>query len=165
MDKYYYFVAQLPFLEFGKPLSITREWFLTEAEKWLNKKDFQILHDVNINDFVVKNQDSKLLKQYKRFEYNIRYELSKLRKARKKGEKYKISALFSKIISENNPLEIERKLLYLRWKFIEEIELGHYFDLEYVVSFYLKMQILERFFSFDKEKGKQKFESLSGVIG
>ena len=77
---------------------------------------------------------------------------------------YKIRKDLSEIIQgDDNPLEIERRLLHLRWNFLEEQEIGHFFDLHFLIIYYLKLQLLQRLFSFDKQKGKVRFEANSLV--
>ena len=164
MDKYYYLTASLPLLKFTEAPLITREDFTAEAEKWLSGEDFFILSKVDINNFFQDYKDRPLLKQYKEFEYSTRDELALFRTARRQNIEYKMRKDLSGIIQEDiNPLEIERKLLLLRWNFLEEQEIGHCFDLDFLIIYYLKLQRLERLASFNKEKGKEIFENFSKV--
>ena len=68
MDKYYYFVSQLPTLFFLKGTDLTIENFLAEAQKWLSEKDYNILSKVDINDFSIETKCHHILKIYKNFE-------------------------------------------------------------------------------------------------
>ena len=164
MDKYYYLTASLPLLKFTEAPLITREDFIAEAEKWLSGEDFFILSKVDINNFLQDYKYTPLLKEYKEFEYSTREELALFRTARRQNIEYKMRKDLSGIIQEDiNPLEIERKLLLLRWNFLEEQEIGHFFDLDFLIIYYLKLQILERLASFNKEKGKERFEIFSKV--
>jgi len=67
------------------------------------------------------------------------------------------------VIKEGNPLEIEKKLLLLRWNLIEEKQQEHHFDLEFLILYFLKLQILDRLSSFNKEKGQEIFQKISKV--
>ena len=141
-----------------------REGFIIEAGKWLSVQDFAIISSVDINNFSINKKDTSLLKQYKEFEQSIRTELALLRTAKKKGSDYKISKDLSTIFGEdNNPLQIEIKLLLLRWSYLEEQEINHFFDLDFLIIYYLKLQITERLASFDNEKGRLKFQAYSSV--
>ncbi|MBU2250847.1 MAG: DUF2764 domain-containing protein, partial [Candidatus Omnitrophica bacterium] len=71
------------------------------------------------------------------------------------------SSGFNLVVDNSSPLEAERKLLLLRWNFIQEQESGHHFDLTWLILYFLKLQILERLFSFDKDKGLVLFDQLS----
>ena len=164
MDKYYYLISSLSSLKFTEAPLISKEDFIVEAEKWLKSTDFLILSAVEINDFLEDGKDIPLLKRYKEFERCLREELAFFRRAKRKNIEYKVRKDLNSIIQEdNNPLEIERKLLFLRWNFLEEQEVGHFFDLEFLIIYYLKLQILERLISFNKEKGKERLEAISLV--
>lgn len=164
MRKYYYLAAQLPFLQFDKKPAITKDFFLREAEKWLSEQDFLILSKVDINDFIAgKECFPPALREYKDFEFRLRQEVSLRRKKDFLLLDLEISPPVKEALAGDNPLDVERKLLFLRWKFIEEKELGHYFDLEYLSLYFLKIQILERLFMFDKDKGVQVFDKVCGV--
>jgi len=166
MDKYYYLMSQLPYLNFGEEPSISERYFLDESAKWMSKKDYACLLQVNIRNYLLKDERSIIsdfLRKYIEFEYTLRKELSNWRKSRKEGYEYKSIFFSSDFFKESNPLELEKKLLYLRWKFIEENTIENYYDLDAAIAYYLKLQILLRFFSFNKEKGKEKFQKISEV--
>ncbi len=163
MDKYYYFVSQLPVLKFNERPSIGKDYFLDEAKKWLSPKDLEIIVDLNINDFIFKKDDLTVLREYKYFERVLREELVLFRKNSYSNIDSKVLTVVSLSVLEGNPLDVERKLLLLRWTFIEEKEQGHYFDLESLCLYFLKLQILERLFIFDKEKGTLVFDKLCEV--
>lgn len=160
MGKYYYFVSQLPFLAFGQNCRISKEWFLEQAEKWLSARDFSIISRTGINDFYPRNEDNPVLAKYKSFELALREDIAAFRK----NENRPVNS-FNLNLSEGTPLEIERKLLNLRWKFIESLESGHFFDLEILLLYLLKIEILERLAIFDKNKGMAIFDNLCEVAG
>ena len=161
MDKYYFLISELPYLIFGEEPAVTRRYFLEEARKWLYNDDFQSLIQANINEFSI---DEKIIPQvlyeYRFFENKLRSELVLWREARQQGNEYKSILFPQSLVKEGNPLQIERNFLFFRWKFIEELEIGHCFDVEAVILYYLKLQILERLFSFNKEKGSERFKQL-----
>jgi hypothetical protein len=164
MDKYYYLISQMPTLLFAQELPITRRYFLEQSRKWLDKDDYDCMVQANINEFaLLRNIPSSILVNFRVFEYRLRQELVLWRKARKEGHEYKSIMFPSSLLKEGNPLEKERNLLKFRWQFIEEQEIGHSFDLDAVVAYFLKLQILERYFLFEKEKGREKFQSLSRI--
>jgi hypothetical protein len=164
MDKYYYLIASLPLLKFIEPASITEDDFLAQADKWLSREDFILLNRAGIDNFLYKPKDTPFLKRWKEFEYSTRTELALYRKAKKRDSEYKLEKdLYSIIQESKNPLEIEIKLLRIRWDFLEEQEIEHFFDLDFLMVYYLKLQILVRLASFDKEKGRQNLEAYSSV--
>jgi uncharacterized protein DUF2764 len=163
MDKYFYLAAQLPTLQFGQASEISRQDFLTEAEKWLDAKDLVVLKQADLKDFDAAAQDAVLIQKYKEFEYELRRELKSFREARKKQSEYKLPAELAGVLSEGNPLEKECGLCRLRWKFIEDQEFGHYFDLEFLALYFYKIQILEKMVSFDKEEGQKVFNKVCQI--
>lgn len=163
MDRYYYLASQLPFLVFGLRPSLKREVFLEEVKKWVRGKEFSILSCLDLNDFRVKEEDPPILKEYKKFELGLRKDVSLWRKVKKEGGEFNPEVIPKDILKDADPLEAEKRLLRLRWEFIEERQLGHYSDLEFLILYFLKFQILERLFTFDKEKGKEKFKEICEV--
>ena len=160
MDKYYYFVSQLPFLTFGQESYIDRERFLDQAKNWLSDKDFSSVSSVSLDDFYPRDGDKEVLAKYKNFERTLREEIASFRK----NESY-TGISFNLNLNQGTPLEIERRLLNLRWEFIESLEQGHFFDLEILVLHLLKIQVLERLLTFDREKGTAVFDKLCEVAG
>ena len=161
MDKYYYLISQLPELKFGGEVSVSRNEFLKQALEWLSENDFALLEKVDVNDFSLNDDDCSVIKKYKDFERNLREEIAKHRNALKKKEEYELREPLKSILTEGNPLDVEKKLLYLRWRFIEELQLFHYFDIGFLILYLLKIQILSRLAVFDKEKGRAVFDELS----
>ncbi len=163
MDKYYYLASQLPFLKFGEEPYLKREDFLQEAEKWSGERDFLVLSGADINELTAHENVPEVLNDYREFEASLRREISRLREALKAGREHKIPESLKGVVDEGDPLDIEKKLLHLRWEFIEEKEEGHYFDLGFLILYFLKLQILERLFIFNKEEGMVTFDKLCEV--
>ncbi|MGD9015650.1 MAG: hypothetical protein PVI33_06480, partial [Candidatus Omnitrophota bacterium] len=76
MDKYYYLIASLPLLKFTEAPFLSGTSFITEAKKWLSPDDFAILSKVDINNFLIDEKDTPLLRKWKEFEYSNRSELA-----------------------------------------------------------------------------------------
>lgn len=160
MDKYYYLASQLPSLSFKQNSFLSKQYFLEEAEKWLNKKDFDVIVNLNLDKYKIKNEKLSFLKKWLEFENKLRTEISNYRKAKSENYKFTSKIFSSSILKEKTPLQIEEFFLRLRWDFIEGMEFGHYSDLQFLLLYYLRIQILERLSLFDKEKGKEKFKEL-----
>ncbi len=163
MDKYYFLVAELPTLFFGKEPEVTVDYFLSEAEKWMSAKDFRILSQVDINNYLVDPKNPRILRDFQQFETALRTDLAKFREAQKQNIDYKPASFSPNLVKEGNPLEIEIKLIELRWKLLDEMQREHHFDLEYLILYFLKLQLLRRLMTFDKEKGLEKFHKLYEV--
>lgn len=163
MDKYYYIVSQLPILFFDKETFMTIDYFLQEAQKWTSIRDYEILSQTNINDISLGKKGPKLWQDYREFEFRFRNDLALWRKSLQLGQEYKPTSFPISLVKEGNPLEIERRLLKRRWDFIEAMEQDHHFDLECLILYYLKLQILRRLFLFNKEKGMETFQNISRI--
>ena len=162
MDKYFYLVSQLPVLVFDKPSYMTAGHFLEEADKWMGKRDFNRLKSAHLMDPVVNRKQLSVVRRVQEFEHTLRLDLSQWRQARKKNQEYKPIFPLS-LVKEGNPLEIEKKLLRLRWQMIESLEQDHHFDLELLTLYYLKLQIQSKLAEYDKEKGMESFQQISKV--
>jgi hypothetical protein len=163
MDRYYYFVSELPFLQFGQKPPISRSYFLEEAKKWLGSKELISLSRLRLDDFSQVPQEAAVIGEYKIFERNLRQELAALRGGKKPDADYRLAASLEAIVASGNPLDVEIELLRVRWDFLDEREKGHVFDFDFLVIYYLRLQILERLFIFDKDKGTQRFDELTAV--
>ena len=138
MDKYYYFVSQLPTLTFGNEPEITIDYFLNEAQKWVSAKDLNILANVDINDFSYVKKTNKVLKKYKELESRLRTDIALWRDAERRDLDYKPQSFSASLIKEKNPLEVEIKFMEKRWSFIDEMEREHQFDLGFIILYNLK---------------------------
>ena len=163
LNKYYYLVASLAYLEFEKEPPSTQSEFLSECRKWLDPGDFKKLAEVNINNIGVNPEDPAIIKEWKSFDFTLREDLGEIREMRKKSLHETIPARFLDLFEEQTPLLMEKKLEKKRWDFIEEKEFGYHFDINTLILYFLKLQIMERLSLFDKEKGKARFEELSEV--
>lgn len=163
MDKYYYLVAQLPTLYFDKESTMTIDFFLEEAQKWLSRKDYKILSSVSFKETVLDKKGPRLWLRYRQFEHAMRRELADWRTAVHAGQEYKPSLFPLSMVKEGTPLEVEKKLLAHRWHFIDELEKEHYFDLEFLILYFLKLQILQQLSLFDQKKGMELFQKISKV--
>ncbi len=153
MDRYFYLISQLPVLVFDKGSSISLDYFLEEAEKWLSPAVYRQLTKTRLFQTENSKYRLRLIREFVEFEYQFRKELSGWRKARKSGQEIKPAMFDPVLVKEGNPLEVEKKLLLLRWNFLEQKEADHHFDFEFLVIYYLKLQILNHLQVFNKEKG------------
>jgi len=163
MDKYYYIISQLPTLFFGKESTISINYFLEEAQKWMTPRDYEVLSQVDMNEFSIDKKTHPVFFQFKLFESQIRTDIALWRKAQKQDQEYKPSNIPVSALKEGTPLNVETRLMELRWNFLEEMEREHHFDLGYLILYYLKLQILRRYFTFNKEQGLEKFQKLYEV--
>ncbi|MCK4715949.1 MAG: DUF2764 family protein [Candidatus Marinimicrobia bacterium] len=163
MDRYYYLAAQLPALYFDKEPLMTVERFMYEAQKWLGEGDLKALKEANINTITAKKSDLPILREFILYEYALRNELVQYRQALRNRQEHKPLLFPVSVLKEGNPLDVEKKLLQLRWQVINKLEFGHYSDIEFLALYYLRLQILQRLQHFDKDTGKEKFKTFTEI--
>lgn len=150
---YTYLISSLPMLHFGAKPPFSYEQFLLKCRELIPAKDFIILKDLISLD----NQQA-VIKEMRNFELLLRNELVKIRALRKKIDPAKFlrqdgyagpSVYHAALAAYRNPspLEGEKLLDEARWKFLDELSAGHYFDLSALIIYAYKLLILERWFN------------------
>jgi hypothetical protein len=167
---YYYTVASLPMLFYDRDLPISREAFLEACDRDLAPDDRGIMDEARIGDVERGSSGCGLLDGWRRWETGLRNELVRLRAHRKGWDAEKhlresegvlgTAEVARDAFGQDSPLSGEDVLNRARWSFIEELEVGHHFDLEKLVAYYLKLQILERKASFRSDEGSERLESV-----
>ncbi|MFH0728557.1 MAG: DUF2764 family protein [Pseudomonadota bacterium] len=172
--QYYYLISLLPTLVFGNKSPISFETFMQYCETHLNPKDNEILHKIttNGNNHAVYN---RFYDEWNLWDHEFKKELGHARAARISpgGENpsfqprtdKQTQEMIHQILSAKNPLETEMILARIRWKHIDEMEFGYYFDFEKIVAYALKLKIMARIESFEPVKGGIKFkETLDAIL-
>jgi hypothetical protein len=75
------------------------------------------------------------------------------------GEDPAVVGVVREAYSQESPLRQEERLLQYRWELLEQMAVGHFFDLDALVIYYLKLKILERRAVFDREAGENAFDT------
>ncbi|MFH0877080.1 MAG: DUF2764 family protein [Candidatus Omnitrophota bacterium] len=157
-DFFIYLVSSLPMLHFGARPPMTYEGFLGLCEGKLDPQEAELLESlpepISLKEGVsVLTQPT--LKGWLAFDVTLRNELVKIRASRKKTDAQKFlrpdgyaqpSVTHLALAALRNPslLEGEKMLDAERWRFLDELALGHYFDMDILVIYALKLLILER---------------------
>lgn len=157
---YYYLPASLPYLVFERKTPISVSDFISECEKWFSGRDLKLIKNIRMNDTQINPEDPGILKEWKRFNKDLREELAKARHEKKIHAKEPVVTRLVDIFEEKNPLLMEMKYEKIRWDYIEQSEFRYNFDLNWLIIYLLKLQILERLTAFNKEKGIENFEKL-----
>jgi hypothetical protein len=64
------------------------------------------------------------------------------------------------VMAISSPLEAELYLDACRWAKIDELAYGHFFDLEFLRAYKMKLEILERHDMFEEEKGFDAYREI-----
>lgn len=169
MDKFYYIVAQLPSLVFDMDLPISRKDFLAETKKWMSKRDYLALSVVDLETIawskerVNRLDRSQVLRRFKAAEIRLRSALAEWRKSRIEGRQGRPADEIADLLEEGNPLQIEKKLLLRKWETLDELEKDHDFDLDFLIIYLLRLQILEKSARFVADEGMRIFMDVLGM--
>lgn len=170
MSQYYFTVASLIHLNYEMDNTPSIDSFLNVCEENVAPKHFELIKSAKIDDLDQYDTGIQILDAWYNWERNLRNKLVLLRARQKKEDpdqylKENPDQLTGEHVTREafeheSPLVAEDILNWERWSYLEELELGHYFDLDKLFIYYLKLQILNRKKSFDKEKGTEKFNIL-----
>ena len=170
MSQYYYTVASLPLLAYDmdRPLSISN--FLEICQQQLSQRDNQVLKCASLIELESTKSTYRVLQNWFIWEKSLRNELVKLR-AQRRGEeleKYLVESpeilglqeIARNAFTQDSPLTAEEILNRARWEYFDELEIGHYFDIEKLIVYYLRLRLLERKALFNREKGLTRFNDI-----
>lgn len=159
-------------LIFNGQLPLSFEKFLQLCQGLIPDRDIEIIKITSEKtDYVYKGKQL-VLKKWFSFETALRNEFVKIRASyrhidpvpylRQDGDTG--FSLFHAVMSAHrNPslLDSERALDQERWNFLEELERGHYFDLDFLIVYALKLLILERW---ERINAADKIRLMEGVL-
>ena len=172
MAQYYYTVASLPMLAINQDPPITSEYFLETCRYTLNEKDYQL-----ITEAVLMPQDAQIhpaIEKWHNWERSFRNELVKMRASKididadkylQEGES--TTGVFDaarEAFNAANPKIAEDIIDGARWRYLDELESGHEFDMTKLVIYYLKLQIAERKKNMNVENGEKNYKEIYNDI-
>lgn len=169
-EQYYYVIASLPSLSLNDELPIRKDEFLSICEDNLETTDYEIFRSLDFNQMEQGKFSLDIINRFFNWERGMRNALVRLR-AKKLGlnhDEFLRSEMFDhslmllaeEVFNAESPLMAEDILNKERWKHLDELEFGHYFDKEILAIFFIKLQILERISLFDEVRGLEKLNAL-----
>lgn len=143
-------------LNFGAKPPLSFEKFIEICQDKIPEDELNIIIELTKDSYVYAGLQPTLQK-WCAFETALRNELVRIRASRKHidpvkyirgDEYYSIEPYITHIAMTacRNPsiLEAERALDQERWRRLDELVVGHYFDLDFLIVYALKLLILER---------------------
>ena len=177
-SNYYYFIASLPHLSFAAPKPIFYDHFLSLCNSFLHEKDFKTIKSISFAG----NDASHLhvIKSWMAWDGTLRRELASLRSAglgrqsiiygrpdqagqsdsADQADMTHTVKVAKEAFAISMPLDADEFIEKARWEYIESLEFGRYFDVEWLALYSLKLQILERREKFDKKAGLLRLHEL-----
>ena len=141
-------------LQFGARAPMTFGKFLEACDDLVSEDELDILRKVKTEPTFF-FETIPVFDKWRAFETGLRNALVKIRAARKhvdpakhlRPDGYEEPALMTLAMNAHkNPsiLESEKMLDRARWRALDEFEAGHYFDIDFLVVYALKLLILEK---------------------
>jgi len=166
--QYYYTIASLPLLKSDSipPLDIDDLYYTCRGN--IHDSDFSLLKTISLEPGDAGRVD--FLQKWYGWETSLRNELVRLRSQKRntdtekhlrEGDVYPgLSDLAREAFSQDSPLTAEEILNRARWSKLEELEVGHYFDMVKLMVYALKLQLLQRQNRFTDKLGREKFDAV-----
>ncbi|HYX09785.1 MAG TPA: DUF2764 family protein [Bacteroidales bacterium] len=76
------------------------------------------------------------------------------------GNDYPYLQELQQILEDSDLFEREKKIDNLKWKYLDDQVFFHYFTIERVISYSIKLELLERWMQLDRETGEKMFKQL-----
>lgn len=164
---YVYLVSSLPMLNFGARPPFSFEAFIESAQGKVSESDLDLLKNLpSVIDERAGVFTRPVIREFIEFDTELRNELVRIRAHSKKKDAQIYlrpqSGFFSEIpfiaaAAHRNPhvLDAEISLDAARWARLDQLSLGHFFDLDILIIYAYKLKILERWAainSADKER-------------
>ncbi len=183
MSGYYYLMASQPYISFDSEVFPEPLAFLAQCGEWMTDSDLAAIRAVVIGDRseqptkaeISARAENRAVASWNRFEAGIRNVLVQTRaeNVSRDGWRYirrddsdeqilpehSILELVKTAAGHDSPLRSELDLLRIRWAFIEELIVGHYFDVTAAIAYAVKLVILERKAVFDTDRGAERFHA------
>lgn len=155
MSYYVYLISSLPMLHFGTKPPFGFEKFLQICRRFIPEADVAAIKISAENPGYVYEGNQPTLKKWFAFDTALRNELVKIRASRKHidPEKYLRKDSYAgpsiahiAINAHRNPsiLDAQNSLDAQRWQALDEFLMGHYFDIDFLLIYGLKLLILEK---------------------
>lgn len=81
-----------------------------------------------------------------------------------KGELEYLDDVVAAVSDERNLLEKERKIDRIRWRMSDELAISNYFDMAAILSYLVKVNLVERWFSLDEATGRRLYDKLLTML-
>jgi hypothetical protein len=170
---FHYLVATLPSLRLGEALPIRSEDFLEVCGRYLEPEQQETL--VGAALLPAPQAPHEALQSWYDFETDLRNHLARARAARRKVDaepflrpEGDLSADMERAVGEAldqaNPEDGERRLDELRWRFLENLTVGHPADMTNLLAYRLQLLLAEKWVDLDADQGLARLEQQANVL-
>ena len=170
MAKYYYLISSLPMLSLDSDAPISYDEFIALCKEHLSRSDYKELEKAVFKSS--KGAKHPLMKRWERYISDVSSILKDERSNRLGWRVDSPGDINNPLLKDRihravfsmNPLEGEREILAIYFDFLNSNTSSDPFDVEALMIYALKIQILERMNSFDRNKGRSEFRRLFSNI-
>lgn len=166
---YYFTVSSLPFLTLEGEIVLSTDQFLEACATFVQDADLRVLKNATLLPLETDHEGGSPVTQlWWQWESAVRNELVKLRAAERgwppeehlKTTEYIPEAfdIAREAFTQDSPADGEEVLTRARWDILDRLEVGHYFDLDKLVIYYLRLQLLERKALMIESKGREEYQ-------
>lgn len=171
-SKYYiYLISSLPMLHLGTRTPFSYEKFLSMCETLIPGEEVSVLRRLDITAEEIPPGCHPALKKWHEFEMALKNELARIRASRKKTDPYKylrqdgypephLRQAALQAYRNPSPLDGEKAMDQERWRFLDELSQGHYFDSAILIIYALKLSILIKWDKIHAANGPELVESM-----
>jgi len=171
---YPYLVASLPMLHFGMKPPFSFEGFLEVCRDFIPERDYLLLSTLpQPEEYSREATHHRLVQKWIGFDTALRNELARVRAGRRhleptaylRPDGHGDSSLAPGVMAataQASPLDAERALDEVRWKALDDLATGHYFDLDVLLTYAFRLQILLRWERIRSAEGRRLLEQALG---
>lgn len=169
---YFYFAATLPMITWDSRPPMTGEDFLSECRRLMNEQDYMIVNRIVCEEADLESPTGNYTADaWIHFNHHFRNELAFFRAQRagkdpikyirgSKSHEPQIREVVHQASKMPNLMEAQRLLDKFCWDFLTDLEAQHYYDLESILVYGLKLKILERHQEYNSPKGRSVLDEL-----
>jgi hypothetical protein len=180
VSQYYFLVASLPSLSFDIMHAPEPEDFLESVREHTSASVYEAVKSARIDAPIDLVERPVLVNRWQRFERALRNALVKVRASSAaidaaayvrtdaaggdETDQSGVSDIAKDAFAEESPLSTENVLGKARWRFLDDLETGHYFDADRLIVYYLKLQLLARRRQLNREDGERLYKEATDKI-
>lgn len=184
MSQYYFLIASLPLLSYENRDAMEPVDYLTMLADHLSPADLQTVANARIDAPASEDESAAAtgnptIESWTRFERGLRNSLVQLRAGgsadpndfirldrggNDNTDPIELAEAAREAYNHESPLSGEDILNRARWFHLDELEVGHFFDLDRVIVYYVKLQILARRRVFTRAAGERQFAAINERI-
>lgn len=156
MSNYYpYLIASLPFLQFGAKAPLSSKKLIEMCSGLVSDGDMERIKMAYLPTGADYDTTQPTLRKWHDFETALRNELVRLRAPKRHVDPVKylredgyasphVAHIAFHASKATSIIESEKILDEERWRMLEELETGHYFDLDRIIIYAYKLSLLEK---------------------